>query len=127
MAGVGSEAREIDTTDERMVLERFGDSGSVLFVALHSELECFESAQSEPTVERGRDRAGGILQKLDWLKDGWILGEGRTLNQVRVACKVLRNAVNDDVDAKLERPLKTGGGERVVDDHERAAGCAPGG
>src|SRR6202040_1131111 len=55
-----------------------------------------------------------------WLKDGWILGEGRTLNQVRVACKIFRHAMNDDVDAGFEGSLKTGRAEGVVDDDERA-------
>lgn len=121
VAGVGSKSRKIGAADERVMLERFGNSCSVLFVALHSEFECFQSAQCEPTVERSWDGTGGILEEFYRLEDGWIPGEGRALNQVRVTCEIFRDAVNDDVGAEFEGLLKTGRGKGVVDDHERAA------
>src|SRR4029077_10704125 len=104
-----------------LVVERFGNSSGVLFVALHSELERFKSAQCEPTVERGGDGASGILQEFYRFEDGRILGEGRALNQVRVTCEIFRDAVNDDVRSEFEGLLKTGRSECVVDDHESAA------
>src|ERR1700745_350859 len=50
VARMRSKAGKVDTTAERLVLERSGNGGSILFVALHSEFERLKSAQGEPTI-----------------------------------------------------------------------------
>jgi hypothetical protein len=66
------------------------------------------------------------LKKLDRLEHRRILRQHRTLNQVRVTRQVLRDAVDDDVGAKLERLLEERRREGVVDDDQCATGVRRG-
>jgi hypothetical protein len=72
-------------------------------------------------IKRCGDGAGGILEKLNRLKNGRILSESRALNQVGMTCEVFCDAVDNDVDAKFEGLLETGRGEGVIDYDQRAA------
>ena len=62
------QAREVDAPHERMPIQRVRDGDGVFFVPLHSQLERLDAAQRQPTIKGRRNRARGVLQKLDRLE-----------------------------------------------------------
>ena len=64
-------------------------------------------------IERPRHAAGGVLVEGDRLEQV-AAADHRAADHVGVAAQVLGRAVHDEIGAQLERPLKIGGGERVV-------------
>ena len=65
-------------------------------------------------------RAGRVLQELDRLEDGRVARQHRALDQIGMPGQILRDAVDDEVGAELERLLEEGRRERVVDDDQGA-------
>ncbi len=118
--GMLGQAREVDALHQRMPIQRVGDGNGVFFVPLHSQFERFHAAQRQPTIEGRRNRAGGVLQKLDGLEYGRVFGQRRALNRVGVARQIFRHAMDHDVGAQLEGLLEIGRRESVVDHNQRA-------
>src|SRR5689334_8584312 len=102
MLWMRSEARIVHLVDSGVIREESGDCMCVALMHSHSRLERSYAAQSEPAVERGRDRAGQLLNGIQLFADRRAATDQRSAQQVGVASKVLRRRVHDDVGAELQ-------------------------
>ena len=122
VARVAGKAGVEDALRRRVLRQEGRDRVRVLAVAVHADGQRLHPAEHEPAVERAGDGAERLLQELQALGDGRVVGRGEAADHVGVAAQVLRRRVEDDVGAELERALEVGRGERVVDDDEGAGG-----
>ena len=122
VAWVAGEAGVEDLLHGRVLRQEGRDRARVLAVAVHADCQRPHPAEHEPAVERARDGAEGLLQELQALGHGRVVGRGEAADHVGVAAQVLRRRVDDDVGPELERELEVGRGERVVDDDQGAGG-----
>ena len=98
-----------------------GDALGVGVVALHADGQRLGAAQHQPRVHRPQDGALGVLHELQPL--GVLVAHAHhdAAHAVAVAVQELGGAVQHEVGAELDRPLRVGAGERVVHHHGDAA------
>ena len=89
---------------------------------LHAHREGLHAADREVAVHRAGNRAGGVLEEREPLDERLVARDDGAADEVGVATEVLRDRVEHDVGAELERPLEVRRGERVVHDAARARG-----
>ena len=120
MLRVRGEAGVGDLLDLRMLLEEARQRSRVLGVPLHPDVQRLQAAQDEEAVERARHAAHRVLQELEPLEEDVIARHHRAAHHVGVAVQVLGGGVGHDVDPVLERALKEGAREGIVDHRPRA-------
>ena len=87
---------------------------------LHAQGERLQSAQREKAVERSRNCADRVLQKLHLIGELLVLSDNRdAADHVGVAVQVFRRGMNDHVEAEFDRPLRPRTRERVVGNADR--------
>src|SRR5713101_7953202 len=116
------QSRIEDLLDARMALEKARDRMGVLTVLAHPNSKRLDAAQNEPAVQRAGNRAEGLLQEQQSLRDRRIARRGEAADDVRVSTEVLGRRVDDDVGAELERSLQVRRRKGVVHDEDRADG-----
>ena len=84
---------------------------------LDAQVEGLEASDVKPGVERGRNRAGRVLQEGHRVACFLVVQDHRAADHVRVAADVLGGGVDDHVGAVCERMLQYRGCEGVVHDH----------
>ena len=97
--------------------EPLGHFHGVAAVLLDAQVEGFEASDVKPGVERGRNRAGRVLQEGHRVACFLVVQDHRAADHVRVAADVLGGGVDDHVGAVCERMLQYRGCEGVVHDH----------
>ena len=97
--------------------EPLGHFHGVAAVLLDAQVEGFEASDVKPGVERGRHRAGRVLQEGHRVACFLVVQDHRAADHVRVAADVLGGGVDDHVGAVCERMLQYRGCEGVVHDH----------
>ena len=84
-------------------------------MALHSQRQCLQAAQSQKAVERSCDSPHRILQKGQLVAQLLVRADHcNTANHVRMAAQIFRRGVNHDIESEFNRPLDPGAGKGVV-------------
>ena len=104
-----------------MVGQERRDALGVGVVALHADGQRLGAAQHQPRVHRPQDAALGVLHELQPLGVVVAHAHDDAAHAVAVAVQELGGAVQDEVGAELDRPLRVGARERVVHHHGDAA------
>ena len=117
---VGVQAGVVDEEDVGGGLERGGDARGVLGGLAGAQVQRLKPAVREPAVEGRGDGADGVLQEGQLLEELGRVEGGGAHNDVRVPVDVLRDAVDDNVGAVVQRVLHVGGHEGVIDDDHDA-------
>ena len=82
---------------------------------LHPDRQRLDSPKHQPGIEWRENRAGRVLDKLEALGIVFALQNGDAADAVAVAIEVLRGRMNNNIGAKLDRPLEVRRHERIVD------------
>ena len=116
-----AEAGPPHIADRRGGLQQFHDRGGAAGVRGHAQVQRAQTAVHQEAVERPGNGAHGVLDEAQSLVPLRIAGHHHPADDVGMAAEILGRRVHDEVRAQLERALVGGGGERVVDGHQRAA------
>jgi hypothetical protein len=92
---------------------------------IHAHCQGADAPQGEKAIEGPRHGSHGILQELQPLGLGCMLGHDCTPDHVRVATQILRGGVDHQVGSQFERSLQVGGGEGIVHGHQQLQVAAP--
>lgn len=117
---VGVDTGVVDGDNVRGSLEGESHSGGIGGRLAGAQVQGLQTTVGEPAVEGGGDGADGVLEEGEALLEGVGVESGDTHADVGVAVDVLRDGVDDDVGAVVERVLHVGAHEGVVDDDEDA-------
>lgn len=134
--GVGVEARVIDGDHERGRFQSLGDSRRVGGCLPRAQVEGLQPAMGKPAVESGRDGADSVLEEREALLEivgveggnthqdiliGPLVGNecaGSKNHTYRMSVDVLRNRMDHDIGAMIQRFLDIRAHKGVVDhDH----------
>ncbi len=103
----------IHAFDLRLLLQEPGESSRVAVVARDAEGQRLHTASQQPGLERMRDHPIDDERLPEGL-DALAVTHHQARRHIAVPAEVLRSAVNDQIDAVLERPLIDGSSEGVV-------------
>jgi hypothetical protein len=90
-------------------------------VPVHPDVERLDPAQDEEGVHRPGRAPDRVLEEGELRSQLRVLPDERPRDDVRVAAEVLRERMDHEVGAELDRSLEVGRRERVVDDDELPA------
>jgi N12 class adenine-specific DNA methylase len=118
MTGIVRQARVAGLDDGRMSRESFGDRLRIGLSTVETDGQGAQSAQCQPHLEGAGDRSAHRSFGVHPLAQFAVAGQRRAEDDIGVSGQVLRDRVDDDVGAEVERRLQQRSGERVVDGHK---------
>lgn len=101
-----------------MLLEELSDDEGVVLVLSHANVKCFKAAKDEPSVERGRGSADGVLNEAELLVYVVEVSDDDTADDIGVTVNEFGSGVDDDIGAEGDGVLEEGAHEGIIDGEE---------
>ena len=117
MMRMGREARVNRALYSFMPGQEVGDHLRVAIGLLHAHGQRLGAAQNQPRIHRPQDRTRRVLHELQPVDIILVLENDDAADAIAVAVEELGGAVQHDVGADRQRPLKVRAREGVVDNH----------